>query len=378
MSVLIAVDKFKGSLTQSQITTTISKFLTAQGIAHESISIADGGDGSIDALVALGWQRESINVVGPLDNAHQAEYAVSPDKQRVALELAELCGIKYLNGVLKPFAASSSALGQAIRLINPRQFKELLICVGGSASVDGGAGILQGLGIKITDAASRDVEPGLRGLLRTVAIDVAALERIKREVFGECEITVLSDTNLPLLGRSGAVASFGRQKGLSFTQLFIAEFGMRRWFALARRLNYRVNKVEPGTGSAGGVGFALHAFFGAKIRSGSSFFIEESRAQSKLGVADILITGEGRIDDTTLSGKTIFPLLILAKSLHKKVILVCGSAVDSTLRRLKKDYPIIEIVKLSDSGKPLQELLNDAENILTNQLKSSHHERWSV
>ena len=111
MSVLIAVDKFKGSLSQSEIIEVVSNFLSHHQIEHSSVHIADGGDGSIDALTQLRWQRKTMTVSGPLNNEHKADYAVSPEGNRVAVEVAEICGIKYLQGNLRPYLASSRGLG---------------------------------------------------------------------------------------------------------------------------------------------------------------------------------------------------------------------------------------------------------------------------
>lgn len=376
MRVLIAVDKFKGSLTQTEITEIVSEFLDTKLIDHGSVNIADGGDGSIDAFVRLGWLRKTLTVTGPLANEHQADYAVSRDGKRVALEVAEICGIKYLHGNLDPYRTSSKGLGEAIAQIGPTNYEEMLICVGGSASIDGGMGVLQALTIGISDRRGRKVELGLAGLRNVFAIDSLALARQKRDLFGHCSVRILSDTKLPLLGRNGAALSFGKQKGLSKLGMIRADLALRRWFRIAKKINPQISRTEQGTGSAGGIGFVMHAFFGAKIESGSDFFVNENRVREKLTSEMTLFTGEGRIDATTLSGKTILPLLKIAKERGSKVVLLCGSAEERTLRFLIQNFPIIGVVKLSDSGEETSVLMSRAKEILAEQLNFSYRKRW--
>ena len=190
MSVLIAVDKFKGSLSQSEIIEVVSNFLSHHQIEHSSVHIADGGDGSIDALTQLRWQRKTMTVSGPLNNEHKADYAVSPEGNRVAVEVAEICGIKYLQGNLRPYLASSRGLGEALSQILPSNFQETLICVGGSASIDGGMGILQGMGISVLDRNGKSVQPGLAGLEKAFEIDFKTLVSKREELFGDSSLKV--------------------------------------------------------------------------------------------------------------------------------------------------------------------------------------------
>jgi len=375
MRALIAVDKFKGSLTQSEITAIISNFLASRKIDFESALIADGGDGSIDALVSLGWERKSLDVTGPLDNQHSADFALSTSGKRIALEVAELCGIQYLKGELDPYNASSRALGEAMKVVNLSEFNELLICVGGSASIDGGIGVLQGVGVSVRDRNGKDVSNGLRGLKAARAINLSSLDDVKR-ILGKCQIRVLSDTDLPLTGLNGAVMSFGKQKGLSLFGRITAEIAMRRWRKLL--IDYHLaNAIQKsGSGSAGGIGFILNSCLGAKIQSGSEYFFEESAAASKIKRSSTVITGEGRIDETTLTGKSIMPILRAAKSFDKRIVLICGSADTKTLDLLKKVFPITGVINLSNSKLPLDVLMKDADKVLLEQLDSSFQDRW--
>lgn len=376
MSVLIAVDKFKGSLSQSEIIEVVSNFLSHHQIEHSSVHIADGGDGSIDALTQLGWQRKTMTVSGPLNNEHKADYAVSPDGNRVAVEVAEICGIKYLQGNLKPYLASSRGVGEALSQILPSNFQEILICVGGSASIDGGMGILQGMGISVLDRNGKSVQPGLAGLEKAFEIDFKTLISKREELFGDSSLKVLSDTSFPLLGIHGAARSFGRQKGLTRFGQIRAELALRRWFRISKEFNPQIEKKKTGTGSAGGIGFAMNTFFGANIESGSDFFVAESRVGKLLTEKMTLITGEGRIDSTTLSGKTLLPLLKLARERNSRVLLLCGSADATTLRYLRKEFPIVGVVKLSNSGEGIEVLMNRAREILAEQLDSSYQKGW--
>jgi len=376
MSVLIAVDKFKGSLSQTQISEIVTSFLNTIGIKSTSIPFADGGDGSIAALVSLGWQRRTVVVTGPLNNSHEAAYAVSADGKTVALEIAELCGIKYLNGKTDPWNASSSAVGQAIRIINPSQYKELLICVGGSASVDGGIGILQALEIDVLDDKNQAILGGLKGLTQLRNLDFSVVSDIHKHNFGDCKIIVLSDTENPLLGRKGAVFAFGKQKGLNLFNRIRAEIAMRRWYRLCRRNLANLKFNTAGTGSAGGIGFVLHAFFGAQIVSGAEYFLRQSSVRERLKSSSLLITGEGHIDNTTLSGKGPYPLLKLAKEFNLPAVLVCGGIENSTLKRLKQDFSIAGVISLENSGLEKSLLMSDASQVLKHELARNYSKEW--
>ena len=377
MSVLLAIDKFKGSLTQAELIDIVGSYLRSQDVNYETILMADGGDGSVDALIHQGWQERTVEVTGPLNNSHVARFAISDDQRRVAIELAELCGIKYLNGRLAPFASSSRAIGEAIVKVGLTKFDELIVCLGGSASVDGGSGLLQSLGIKVVDSRGTDIKPGLAGLITATTIDQTSLYHSLRTYIGNCKIRVLSDTSAPLTGIHGAAFSFGRQKGLSIFGVIRAELALRKWEKIASVCTGTRTTPMPGLGCAGGIGFAFHAFLGAEIESGSEFFIQESGAEDALSRSSIVVTGEGRIDRTSLSGKSIFPVLELARKHNKKVIILCGSADDSTLRHLRLNYPIIEVIQLADFNRPLHQLIRDARVLLTEALKSVPIERWN-
>lgn len=377
MSVLVAFDKFKGSLTQSELTEIVEQHLSDISVEYRSVLMADGGDGSIDALINQGWQPKSLEVTGPLDNVHDARFAISGDNRRVAIELAELCGIKYLSRTLSPFTASSRAIGEAMAKIKPANFDELIVCLGGSASIDGGAGLLQSLGAKILDSHGNEIFPGLAGLESARFIDAETLDHVRRTYIGDCKIRVLSDTNASLTGPQGAAFSFGRQKGLSHWGVIRAELALRRWKKIASVHTLKSPSSIPGQGCAGGIGFTFHALLGAEIESGSDFFLRESGAADALSESSIVVTGEGRIDKTTLTGKSIFPVLELALKLNKKIILICGSSDNSTLQHLKNNYPIIEVIRLSDSKRPLHQLIRDARVLLKDALKKIPIERWS-
>jgi len=376
VSVLVAFDKFKGSLTQSELTEIVEQHLSDISVEYRSVLMADGGDGSIDALINQGWQPKSLEVTGPLDNVHDARFAISGDNRRVAIELAELCGIKYLSRTLSPFTASSRAIGEAMAKIKPADFDELIVCLGGSASIDGGAGLLQSLGAKILDSHGNEIFPGLAGLESARFIDAETLDHVRRTYIGDCKIRVLSDTNASLTGPQGAAFSFGRQKGLSHWGVIRAEFALRKWKRIASACSGAKPTNTPGQGCAGGIGFAFHTLLGAEIESGSNFFLHESGAKDALQRSSLVVTGEGRIDQTTLSGKSIFPILELARKLNRKVILICGSANETTLRHLMNIYPIVEVIRLSDFDNPLHELISNARVLLKEALKKVHVERW--
>jgi glycerate kinase len=377
MSVLIAVDKFKGSLTQVEVSQVVEQALINKGLDSKVIVIADGGDGSIMALEKIGWQLLKVGVTGPVDQQHIAKYAVSPDGKKVALEVAELCGIKLLEGGLAPFQASSHALGEAIIKIKPSEYEELLIFIGGSASVDGGVGALSALGVGLYDAKGLKISPNLSGLMRLKAINSKQLAQIQQNIFQNCKITVLSDTNYRLLGFKGAAMAFGKQKGLGWIDRIRAELALRRFARLISRFNHGKPERTPGSAGAGGIGFAFYSFFAASIESGSNYFYKETDFVNELKDASLLITGEGRIDETTTSGKSIYPLLTAARASQIKCLLICGSADAHTVKGLKKEFPtIVDILQLKDTGLPIKVLMKDAAELLRRELDKIPIERW--
>ncbi len=294
MEVLVAPDKFKGSLTATQVADHI-----AAGLEHEPairctrLPLADGGDGSVAAAVATGYQPHTVTVAGPTGRPHQTTIAF--DGTTAIVEVANTCGIALLpEGRLEPLAASSLGFGQAVHAALTLHPTTVVLALGGSASTDGGLGLLTALGATITDPDGHPVEPVGGQLDRVARFDLTGLPAVVRWI-------VAGDVDAVLHGPRGAAQIFGPQKGATAAQIDRLDRGLARLADLAGPRG-RTAAATPGAGAAGGLGFAA-LLLGAEIRSGAEFFLELLGFDTHLAEADAVVTGEGRIDDQTLHGK---------------------------------------------------------------------------
>lgn len=372
---LVLIDKFKGSLSQVEINEVLIKVLKANGVKFKAFQMADGGDGSLAALASLGWQLKELRVTGPLDDEHPAKYALSADGKIAALELSELCGIKLLNGKRAPYQAHTRAIGEAIKKISGEGWSELWLLLGGSASNDGGLGVLQGLGVEVRDARGNSVKSGLSGLAEANQIESDAKLIVEKFLRGR-KVKVITDVSSPLLGRRGAIATFGKQKGLGRAGRMRAEAAMRRWRQLVTESTKRDESRTAGAGAAGGVGFLALSFLQAEYQAGADTFLKLLGAKEEINAQSLVFTGEGRIDESSLSGKCVLPILELVKINGAKAILVCGSYDEQVIKRLQSEFPIVEIVALSDSGLPKVEQIAQAKFVLEDELTKKFNPNW--
>ena len=372
---LVLIDKFKGSLSQQQINQVFAKVLQEQRIDYQSFHMADGGDGSLDALFALGWQTHELRVTGPLDNEHPAKYAINPNGKIAALELSELCGIKYLMGRRAPFQSHTRAIGEALKSISKDSWSELWLLLGGSASNDGGLGILQGLGIEIRDSKGRLVRSGLNGLTQSASIQSDAKALIENLIQGR-KVLLVTDVSSPLLGAKGAIATFGRQKGLGRAGRLRGESAMRKWQRLVVENTQKDFSESNGAGAAGGVGFLALSFFNAHYQPGAATFLELIGASASITEKSTVFTGEGRIDESSLSGKCVLPILDFVKLNGAKAVLVCGSYDERVIEQLKREYPIAGLIALSNSGFSKSEQMARASEILEQELARNFSNVW--
>lgn len=314
MRVVIAPDKFKGTLTARDVAEAIA--LGVRDAIPDAdcvlLPMADGGDGTVDALTASGWERRTAQSVDALGRPLTVPYATRGD--HAVIEMAAVCGLAALPPQERdPWRTTSAGLGVLARTLMP-EFT-LHLAIGGSASIDGGAGFLQGLGIPVLDADGRDIGPGLHGLdtadvIGEVASDIAPF-------------TVWSDVLCPLLGPRGAVALFGAQKGV--TDPVSAEVVLTRWSSLLGRWSGHAVADLSGAGAAGGVGAAALAL-GAEVASGALMVAEQVGVTSAVSGAHLVITGEGRMDSGTTEGKVAWVVATLAGS--TPVLCVAGSCPD--------------------------------------------------
>jgi glycerate kinase len=321
LTILIAVDKFKGSLTAPEVAHWLGTGLAAgsgrRPVTCRTLPLADGGDGSVQAALDAGFAPLSTRIQGPTGDP--AEATIAFNGSTAVVEVATTCGLQMLPpGKPAPLASSSAGFGQAIRAALEWGPQQIVLALGGSATTDGGAGMLGALGVRFLDAAGNRLAPTGETLKDIARIDTAGLIPLHG-----VEFVAANDVRNPLLGPDGAAAVYGPQKGASPTDVRLLEGGLAN---LARRLDEAgwpgtAAAAAPGAGSAGGLGYAA-MLLGARMVSGADFFLDLLEFDRALEGCDLVITGEGKMDEQTLSGK--LPLVVARRSAPVPVIAVVG------------------------------------------------------
>ena len=299
--VVVAPDKFKGSLSAAEVAAGVAAGLARGGFAGEieALPVADGGDGTVAAAVSAGFRRVELGVRGPVGKNVTASYALRDDT--AVIEAAQACGLTLLPpGFLAPLTATSRGVGELILTASRMGAKRIVLGVGGVATTDGGAGLLQALGARLTDDKGRELPPGGAALAQLATLDLARLKDLSG-----VEFLLASDVDNPLLGPSGAAAVYAPQKGASPHEVQLLEAGLRRWADVTEAAAGGPLPVRdaPGAGAAGGIGFAALLFLGARMRPGIELLLELASFGARLDGARLVITGEGSLDTQTLHGK---------------------------------------------------------------------------
>ena len=321
MRVVCAPDKFKGCLTAVEVAEALADGLTAErsDLQVTLAPVADGGDGTVAAALSAGFTRRTVTVDGPTGQPIEAPYAV--DGRRAVVELAAAVGLDQLpGGRLDPLGASTYGLGQVIADAVQCGATQVVLGVGGSASTDGGVGMVQAVGARVLDAAGRDVGRGGGSLADVASVDLAGL----RSRLSGVEVTVASDVDNPLLGPNGAASVFGPQKGATAADIVTLEHGLRRWSQVVTAAVGTDLSGMPGAGAAGGTGFAAVALLDATIRPGIDLILELLSFTEKLSGADLVITGEGSLDEQSLAGKAPIGVSRAATTAGIPVVAVSG------------------------------------------------------
>ena len=322
--VLLACDKFKGSLTSTEVVAALRAGITSYcpGAVIEAVPVADGGDGTLDAARAAGFAPVPVTVTGPTGQPVSTAYLSRDDT--VVVEMADACGLLRLpGGTLDPLGASSRGLGEVIRQALDAGPRRLVVGVGGSASTDGGAGMLAALGAALLDEHGRQVPDGGGHLASIARVDLAGLDpRLRRT-----EVVLASDVSNPLCGPQGAAAIFAPQKGADPGQVDLLEAGLAHFAALVTAATGRDDSTLPGAGAAGGVGYAALAVLDATMRPGIELVLELAGFDSLLPGADLVVTGEGSLDLQTLLGKTPAGVAAAAARAGVPVVAVCGQSL---------------------------------------------------
>ena len=300
MKIVIAMSAFKHSLSARAAAEAVARGLRRSELAADLVllPIADGGNGTLDAFLAGGGQRIAHTVRDPFGRPVEAAFGVRDDL--AVIEMALASGLELIAAdELDPLRTSTYGTGELLRAALAAGARRLIVGMGGSATVDGGAGCLQALGVRLLDADGQDVPPGGGQLHLIRQIDASGLDPRWHEV----EVIIASDVDNPTLGDEGAAAVFGPQKGATPVQIETLEANLRHFFTLvADQMGVDV-RATPGGGAAGALSAGLMASLGGRIESGIDLIVDLLPFDQALAGADLLITGEGRMDEQTLHGK---------------------------------------------------------------------------
>jgi len=319
--VVVAPDKFKGSLTAVQVARAVAAGILTQrpDIVLRCLPIADGGEGTLEAAEAAGFQRVLVEAPGPTGEPVSAAYARRGIT--AVLELAEVVGSRRLpEGRPEPLDSSTYGLGVLVLHALEAGCQRLILAVGSSASTDGGAGLLQALGARLLDADGCDLPRGGGALASLASIDLAGLHPLAARV----DLVVAHDVDNPLLGPSGAAAAYGPQKGATAADIDLLETGLVRWADLVAAATGRDVSGGPGAGAAGGTAFAAFAVLGARSQPGVELVLDLLRFREAVTGATLVVTGEGSLDPQSLHGKAPIGAARQAASAGVPVVAVAG------------------------------------------------------
>ncbi|NNG40572.1 glycerate kinase [Flexivirga sp. ID2601S] len=375
MKIVVAVDKFKGSLSAADVAHHLRIGMTgaapgaaapkvveaAEVIEVVEVPIADGGDGTVDAALAAGYRSSPVEVDGPTGAPVSTYIATLPD--RAVVELASTCGLQLLpGGVPAPMTASSRGVGQAIRAAVEMGARDIVIGVGGSASTDGGAGLLQALGAQLTDASGAAIGPGATALAGLRGADLTPA----RDLLAGIALTLASDVANPLLGADGAAAVYGPQKGATAEQVLELDALLGGFVDVLATADAGARDVaaRPGAGAAGGAGYAA-LLLGASFRPGIEVVLDLVGLDDHLSDADLVVTGEGSLDAQSLQGKAPVGVAAAAARHGVPVVAVAGrvtlTETELTGAGISRAYPLSDLApdtatSIRDAGALLESI----------------------
>ncbi|MCR4704391.1 MAG: glycerate kinase [Saccharofermentans sp.] len=352
MKIVIAMDSFKGSLTSLEAGNAVK-----DGILHVCpdaditvLPLADGGEGTLDVILPyINGYIKHLTVTGPLGTPVVSEYVFEPETKTAYIEMAKASGLTLVDPAdLDPFSATSYGTGELIKEAINNGAERLIICIGGSATNDGGAGMMQALGARLTDKDGNEIIRGASGLRSLYAADLSSMAG------RDLDITVATDVSNPLCGLNGASHVYGPQKGATYE---MAEEMDKCLMHFATVTGF--DPYEPGTGAAGGMSFALKNFFNASVKSGADIVTSITGAESLIKDCDIVITGEGRMDRQTVNGKAPFKILELGKKHGRRVVAVTGILGDGYEECLRAGFD--KIFPLADPTMETKEAIESVK-----------------
>ncbi|WP_249423903.1 glycerate kinase [Nocardioides coralli] len=357
---LLAPDKFKGSMPASGVAHALGRGIRSVVPDTEVVAlpVADGGDGTLDAALAAGFERVPATVSGPTGEPVATAWA--RQGRTAVVEMADACGLARLpGGVPAPLGASSRGLGELLAAALDAGCEEVVVGIGGSASTDGGAGMLEALGVRLLDAEGRVLPPGGEALSTVARADLSGLHpRV-----GAARFVIACDVDNPLLGDAGAATVYGPQKGATPADVELLDSALGRFAEVVAAELGRDLRDQPGAGAAGGVGFAAVSVLGARLRPGIDLMLDLLGFDEALAGSTLVVTGEGSLDEQSLHGKAPVGVARRARRAAVPVVAVCGrrSLDESVLRSVH----IASSYALLDLEPDAQRCIDDPEPLLT-------------
>lgn len=369
MKAVIAIDSLKGSLSSIEAGQAIAEGIKKADAKAEVVirPLADGGEGTVEALVCgMNGTLQHVKVTGPLGEPVVCEYGIIDETKTAVIEMSGAAGITLVPDTKKnPLYTTTYGAGEVIRDAIEKGCRRFIVGIGGSATNDGGIGMLQALGYGFLNKDGQQVPFGAIGLkeLETIT-DTYVLPEL-----AECEFKIACDVTNPLCGENGCSAVYGPQKGANPSMIMEMDKWLRYYAALAREKFPKADLNEPGTGAAGGLGFAFLTFTNAVLESGIKIVLEETKLESFVKDADVVVTGEGRLDFQTAMGKAPVGVAELAKKFDIPVLAFAGSvtkdATECNKNGIDAFFPILRgISTLEEAMKPenaKQNLIDTAE-----------------
>lgn len=362
MKILIAPDSFKENLSAKEVAQAIERGIKRvdENIQTSIVPMADGGEGTVESLVeATDGQIINVKVKDPLMRDIDSYYGVLGDRKTAVIEMAAASGLALLEkDERNPMDTTSFGTGQLIKYAIEEGYKDIIIGIGGSATNDGGAGMLMALGAKLLDANGEDIGLGAKGLGKLKSIDLYNFH----EDIKDCNFVVACDVDNPLVGKRGASYVFGPQKGADEHMVKILDAKLEN-FGKVVEDTLEISLLQyPGAGAAGGMGAALLAFLDAELERGIDIVIEATQLERKIMDSNLVITGEGKIDGQTQFGKTPYGIATLAKKYNKPVIAIAGGIGEDASVLYEKG--IDSIFSIVNKPMTLEEAMVHGESLL--------------
>ena len=342
MNILVLIDSFKGSLSSLEAGEIIKKACEQDPSNKVTVRpVADGGEGTIDSLKDIKNAKIiEVDVNNPLMEHHTARYLIVDDKLAI-MEMSESSGLTLIKDNLDPMNATTFGVGDMIKDALDKNIREFIIGIGGSATTDGGMGMLRSLGVRFFDEDGIEISNGPIGIIDLEKIDMENFDKRLKE----CTFQIACDVDNPLCGERGSARVFAPQKGATPEQVEELDKLLGKYHQVTKKVILDANDTIEGAGAAGGLGYAFKNYLNAELKPGIEIIMEMLGADELIKNSDLIITGEGKMDFQTSMGKTPVGIANAAKKYNKKVIAFCGvcdnDAVSVNDRGIDAFFPIL-------------------------------------